>query len=106
MTKQEADESKARCEAAAGEPWELGGCSGRMVVRPGYGEIADTDVLAHAEFIVHARSDLPAALEMLGRAMATLDVLSGIAQTRCGSEDRAVSEATALLREWENKGVR
>ena len=63
-----------RCEAATPEPWAIGGLNRLFVVapkRPKHGIITDfgprakghPEREANAEFIVHARSDLPAALE-------------------------------------------
>jgi hypothetical protein len=79
ITQEELDRLKGLL--AAGEPgqWRLGGCSGRLIVKHGYGTIAeveavgsdfkdfdgnpviaDTDILAHAKLILELRNLAPA----------------------------------------------
>ena len=66
--------ARERCEAATPGPWAIGGLNRLFVVapkRPKHGIITDfgprakghPEREANAEFIAHARSDLPAALE-------------------------------------------
>ena len=51
-------------------PWVLGGCSGRMVVKPGYGDIADVDTSANAALIVVAPEMLSALKDLCAVAQA------------------------------------
>jgi len=62
VTKDEQAAARARCEAATQGPWQNG--SGRFVYRPGAGEQAlHLGPLSDVDFIAHARTDLPTALD-------------------------------------------
>lgn len=89
MNKKERDAASARCEKATKGPWECGGpgisviycvdpgCGGPDAKPPCYDVVATLDqkqpcepspqALADADFIAHARADLPAALAELKR---------------------------------------
>ena len=111
MTKQEHDEAKARCEVATGGPWFSGGGDSNPLVgeydvwtftpttkillqaNHNFSKVAEDD----ARFTAHARADLPAALEMLERAMELVG--NGMPTVQGACYDQIAADA--LLREWE-----
>ncbi len=115
MTKTEHTRAKARCEAATGGPWEdseeavVGECEYEQPAvwaetDSGEAQIAVIRVglpgsAANGPFVAHARADLPAALDMLERAMAALRLV----RRDCIWTDATLLDACeALIREWES----
>lgn len=131
MNKQQAEEARGRCEAATKGPWRAGMESGRNIdgifigkgsdesrVAMVYGlpshstredcrSIRYTVPLANLDFITHARADLPAALDMLERAMGLVQsfhALKPMHNPLCKCTDcKHHWTAEALLREWEGR---
>jgi len=116
MTKTEAQAARERCEKATPGPWHWGCgrpevlCADGLLAGDkavyvncgrGSGEPSDEDI----PFLVQARMDLPAALDMLERAMKLLERLSYVdRESRMAESDaewRArLDETVLLLAEW------
>ena len=114
MTKAEAQAARARCEAATEGPWVWDAAPwvdyDRDKVAPwltgddGLGPVITGDGIKaeerDAELIAHARTDLPAALDMLNRCVTTIGALKF---PRGDVYEEGVIEAEKLLREWEGR---
>jgi len=82
MTPNRLLEIKERLEKVTLEDWELGGCSGRMIMYKSGGEVADVDTKANADFIAHSKQDIQDLLEEVKR----LQSLSyGGFETKCNT---------------------
>lgn len=109
MRKVEAEAARARCEAASPGPWmatEYCSPTGKWYIRPvgEWGSIPLTTA-ANAQLIAVARTGLPAALDMLERAMTSVKNLADSevpADCTC-DYCQDVTEARKLLREWEEQ---
>lgn len=85
MTPAELEAIKARCDAATAGPWEaysasccpdMGGVSSSeyVVHAAQLGNVGHPALLTDAEFIAHARQDVPALLAEVARLKAVVDI--------------------------------
>lgn len=108
MNQKELDEIKERCDKATEGPWITGGCSGRMITTPdgyvGDGFIADVDTKVHADFIAHARQDVPALLaeiESLNSRLSEFGTIRAQLQTASYSTNKGAEDlAKFILQIW------
>jgi hypothetical protein len=93
--------ARARCDATTAGPWEY---QGRSVVAP-VNESPYDQVLSgahwkpNAEFAAHARTDLPASLDLLDRCEAALRKARGYAQLAAGPWARGGADALRSVEE-------
>lgn len=105
MTRKELAAAKARCKAATGGPWGYdlnhtvavvdGDEWGETIIQIPRGLLTPCyQDGVNLEFIANSRVDLPAALDMLDRAMVMLHSYNRFAPS---------GNAEALLREWDER---